>query len=125
MREVHFIGMNMMALLLILTACTSSEVEKVEIYHIGSFATLSGELVNILTKSHEVNQLQKIIDEAEEQSGIVDMAAPHYRVELDSRTYYLWIDGEYGTIINSKDTHTIYTLTENQVKILNRILTKN
>lgn len=124
LKKVCFIGASMILLLVILTGCTSSKVEEIEIYHMGSFATISGELVGTLTKTYEINKLEKVFENAEKEAGVVDMAEPHYRIELDSDTYYLWIDDEYGTLMNSKDTHTIFKLTKSQTKTLNKFLQK-
>ena len=47
------------------------------------------------------------------------MIDPLYQVKVDGKTYFLWIDQDYGIIMDSEDTHTIYSLSnESTLKIL-------
>ena len=43
---------------------------------------------------------------------IVNIVDPQYKVELETEAYFLWVSENHGTIMNVKDTHTIYTIPE-------------
>lgn len=44
------------------------------------------------------------------------MANPQYQFNRDEDFYDLWITADSGTIMNTKDTSTIYTLSSESVK---------
>ena len=50
------------------------------------------------------------------------MDDPQYKVELGEETYFLWIHEESGTIMNTKDTHTIYSLSDPSVKKVSELI---
>lgn len=66
----------------------------------------------ILKETDEINMFLEAVNRANEVEGIVDMSEPHYSFTIGEDSYYLWIDEESGTIMNQKDSHKIYTLTE-------------
>ncbi|WP_180320134.1 hypothetical protein [Peribacillus loiseleuriae] len=72
----------------------------------------------------DVRRIKKEFDTAKKELGIVDMADPHYKVEIGKDAFFLWISDESGTIMNLKDTHTIYTLSENAADLMNELIKK-
>ncbi len=79
----------------------------------------------VLTKKDDIKIIKKAINGANKQPGIVDMAEPQFKINLGEESYFLWItksDKTKGTIMNAEDTHTIYSLSENSSKELNKIL---
>lgn len=59
---------------------------------------------------------QRAISNSEKVPGIVNMANPQYQFNRDEDFYDLWITADSGTIMNTKDTSTIYTLSSESVK---------
>ena len=69
-----------------------------------------------------IEMIKLAVENAEKQPGIVNMANPEFRIEIGEETYFLWIDEKSGTIMNSEDTHTIYSLSENSIEQVNGLL---
>ena len=59
---------------------------------------------------------------AEKNRGIVNMEDPEFKIECEKVTYFLWINEKSGVIMNAKDTHTIYTLSESSTKQVNELI---
>ncbi|MFN7252482.1 MAG: hypothetical protein ACK4M9_17135 [Anaerobacillus sp.] len=78
----------------------------------------------VLEESNEIAIFRKAVDEATQLPGIANMASPNYRFHLEGESYSLWIDEESGTIMNNKESHTIYSLTKTSVKEINDFLKK-
>jgi PBP1b-binding outer membrane lipoprotein LpoB len=70
----------------------------------------------VLNDSTEIDLFAKAVNDSIKEPGIVNMIDPQYKFDLDGDTFYLWITAESGTIMNTKDTHTIYSLSKNSVK---------
>ena len=58
------------------------------------------------------------------QPGIVNMTDPQYHFSIGEESYSLWITEDFGTIMNSKDTHTVYTLSSNSVQKIYEFVNK-
>jgi hypothetical protein len=72
-----------------------------------------------------IQTIKKAIKNAIKQPGVVDMADPHFKINIGDEIYFLWLtssEGSIGALMNFKDTHTIYTLTETMTKELQDIL---
>lgn len=102
--------------------CSSINIEKVEVYETESYSVIKKNSLISFTDSKVVSNFVKAFKTAKKQPGIVDMAAPEYKVEFGEETYFLWISEEQGTIMNSNDTHTIFTLSKSSAKIINELL---
>ena len=101
-------------------------------------ATISrvGESMLDVKKSHitynqqNSKELQTFVDaikRAEKVNGVVDVPAPDYLITLTFKDktiskYSLWLRDGGGSIMNEKDTHTIYTLPIDLIDDLNRIV---
>jgi len=82
----------------------------------------------VISDKDTIKTINKAIKGSIKQPGIVDMADPQYKINMGDEIYFLWLtrsDGTIGTIMNFKDTHTIYTLSENMTKELKDILLKD
>lgn len=69
-----------------------------------------------LKGKEEIEIFERAVSNSKKEPGIVNMANPEYQFRIDEDTYFLWITEESGTIMNTKDTHTIYTLSSSTVK---------
>lgn len=58
----------------------------------------------------------KAVKDLKQEPGIANMTNPDYKFSIGGESYLLWITKDSGTIMNTKDTHTIYTLTTNSVQ---------
>lgn len=98
--------------------------EEITIHHIDK----DFEKIELITDKSAINTIKNAIKGAIKQPGIVDMADPQYKINIGDEIYFLWLtrsDGTIGTIMNFKDTHTIYTLSEDMTKELKGILLKD
>lgn len=77
-----------------------------------------------LKEANEIALFNKAVNGATKEPGIVNMANPHYRFSIDGKSYFLWIDAISGTIMNTKDTHTIYSLSITSVQDINDFINK-
>lgn len=108
---------------LLLSAC--QQIDSVTIYKMKSFSKVDEEFSSIVIKeSEDVKSLKSAFENAKKEPGIVNMADPQYKVEMGDEAFYLWINDESGTIMNLKDTHTIYTLSGKAVRLINGLLEK-
>ncbi|WP_078427473.1 hypothetical protein [Alkalihalobacterium alkalinitrilicum] len=96
---------------IIMTACSSENIEKITIYEMENFSAVKEETATDFNMKEEIEVFQKAFNSAVKQSGIVNMADPNYKVNLGEKSYFIWISEGSGTIMNTKDTHTIYSLT--------------
>jgi hypothetical protein len=76
----------------------------------------------VLEEPNEMAIFKKAVDEATQIPGIANMASPHYRFTLDGESYFLWIDEESGTIMNTKESHKLYSLSNSSIKEINDFL---
>ncbi|KMY51594.1 hypothetical protein [Peribacillus loiseleuriae] len=100
---------------------SSESREKVNIYKTISFSEVNEKSFVVITDSEEINSIKEAVNGAERVSGIVNMADPQYKVDI-GETYYLWVSEKSGTIMDVKDTHTIYTLSNKSVKQVNELI---
>lgn len=69
-----------------------------------------------LINAEEIEVFEKALSDSKKEPGIVNMSTPQYQFSLGEDSFFLWIKEDNGTIMNTKDTHTIYTLTSSSVK---------
>ncbi|MFC7687092.1 hypothetical protein [Ureibacillus sp. GCM10028918] len=77
-----------------------------------------------LKKTEEVEIFKKAVNESKKEPGIVNMTNAQYQFVLGEESFFLWIAEEAGTIMNTKDTHTIYTLSSSSVKEVYKFINK-
>ena len=75
-----------------------------------------------LKETNEIAIFTTAVSDSIKEPGIVNMTNPHYQFNLGKESYLLWITEDNGTIMNSKDTSTIYTLSTRSVKEVNEIV---
>ncbi|MBM7661118.1 hypothetical protein JOC85_001890 [Bacillus mesophilus] len=96
---------------------TSKSLEQVTI---ATIVNSSGTLV--VEDKETIELIEDAVNSAEKQPGIVNMADPEFKIEIGESTYYLWIDEKFGTIMNTEDTHTIYSLSVSSVSKINELI---
>lgn len=78
-----------------------------------------------LKEPGEIEIFTEAVNNSKQEPGIVNMSDPQYTFKLGEESYYLWIDKESGTIMNTKDTHTIYTLPSSSIEKVYEYVSKN
>lgn len=110
-------------LCLLTMGCSFTEKnKKVNVYKTESFSESKENSIITFTDSKVVGNFMRAFKNAKKQPGIVNMAAPDYKVKLGSASYFLWISEEQGTMINVDDTNTIFTISKNETKIIYELL---
>lgn len=79
----------------------------------------------VIEDTETINMIKEAVSNSEKQPGIVDMADPEFKIKIGEETYFLWVDEKSGTIMNTKDTHTIYSLSVSSIKQINNIISSN
>ncbi len=97
-------------MLSLLMSCTNEKNEQVIIYEMDSFQQTKQGSLKIITDQNEISILKTAFNRTKKNPGIVNVADPHYKVELGKEAYFLWVTEEYGTIMNINDTNTTYSL---------------
>jgi len=69
--------------------------------------------------------LKTAIRKAKRLPGIVDMDAPDFSFKVGEDSYYLWIQEDAGSIMNSDDTHTLYTLRKKNAKEVFKLVNRS
>jgi hypothetical protein len=108
--------------LMLLGACSNETLEEATIFDL-----VNGSEKVVLIDKASIEMIIDAINGAKKQPGIVDMADPQYKINLGEEIYFLWLtrsNEKIGTIMNAKDTHTIYTLSEWSTKQLNKLFIK-
>lgn len=78
-----------------------------------------------LKETNEIAIFSKAVSDSTKEPGIANMANPQYTFSLEEESYFLWITKESGTIMNTKDTHTIYSLSTSSVQEVNEFVSKD
>lgn len=111
---------------LLLSACTSGkQVETIRINKMKSFSDADLDSTKQITDSDEIAVFKSAINKAIKRPGIVNVADPEFRIEVDEHSYYIWIQEEAGTIMNVEDTHTIYSLPKKNAKEVYEIIVRH
>ncbi|WP_339149269.1 MULTISPECIES: hypothetical protein [unclassified Sutcliffiella] len=84
-----------------------------------SFSEVRVDSEKTLRSQEDIKTIQDAFHHAKKEPGAVDMSDPHYKF-LDS--YYLWVHESSGTIMNGKDTHVIYSLSEEAANEVYKLL---
>lgn len=128
----HIPKLVTLLLCLLLVACTdgklkssssTSQVKNSE--EISIYKMKSENEPTVLTKKDDRNTIKHAIKSAKKEPGIVNMADPQFKIHLGDESYFLWITNSNrlnGTIMNTEETHTIFSLSEQSSEELNEIL---
>lgn len=79
----------------------------------------------VIEDTETIEMIKEAVSNSQKQPGIVDMADPEFKIKIGEETYFLWADEKSGTIMNTKDTHTIYSLSVSSIKQINNIISYN
>jgi len=108
--------------LFFVSGCSSENIGKVSVYEMENYTDIKEDSLKEFTKVEVVSEFKRAIEDAEQVLGIADTIAPHYKVEMSEESYFLWLNEGQGSVMNLKDTHTIYTLSKSSAKTINELL---
>ncbi|MCZ8538603.1 hypothetical protein M9R32_15605 [Paenisporosarcina quisquiliarum] len=77
-----------------------------------------------LKETEEIDLFTKAVNDSIKEPGIVNMTNPQYQFTIGKESYLLWIAEDSGTIMNTKDTHTIYSLPSSAVEEIYEFVNK-
>ncbi|WP_318508791.1 hypothetical protein [Bacillus sp. T3] len=76
------------------------------------------------TDSLDIKIFTEAVKTAVEQPGIANMSDPMYKVTVGEESYFLWLINGDGTIMNTNDTHTIYSLLDPSTNAIDQLFMK-
>jgi hypothetical protein len=76
------------------------------------------------TEPIEMNTFIDGFKNAQKVPGITNMVNPMFKVTIGEESYFLWLTKGRGTIMNTRDTHTIYELSDQTSKAIQQLLIK-
>lgn len=109
-------------LLPVLGYCSATKEKAPSLVLQESESLYSESSLQIITEAEVRQQLKQAVERAEKLPGIADMMNPNYKFDLDGDMYFLWISEESGVIMNTLNTHTVYTLQLEDVKEVHHLL---
>ncbi|MER1985356.1 MAG: hypothetical protein ABS949_03050 [Solibacillus sp.] len=113
---------RLLVVALLLAACSSDDTNAVKLYEVADFDKVKKETVILYTTEQDVAVFEQAVEDAIQLPGIVDVYSPMYLFEAASKSYYLWLHEEGGSLMDVADTHTIYQLTEQSATTLKELL---
>ena len=103
-------------------------ISKVSISKSNGFGQVNSDFCTVYEDKATLNLFRNAISNAVKVEGIADMAEPEFDIKVvytngNKQGYHLWIGGkgQISTLMNVKDTHSIYSISEeitNQLVIL-------
>lgn len=76
----------------------------------------------VFEDTETIEMIKDAINNAEKQPGIVNIADSEFIIKIGEETYLLWVDEKSCTIMNTEDTHKIYSLSQNSTEQVNELL---
>jgi uncharacterized protein YcfL len=111
----------------ILVGCSQKQENKISASPIetSSKTVASTKAITIeLKETEEIDLFTKAVNDSIKEPGIVNMTNPQYQFSIGKESYFLWIAEDSGTIMNTKDTHTIYSLPGSAVQEIYEFVNK-
>lgn len=112
----------------ILVGCSQKQENKISASPIESNSeTVTSTKANTieLKETEEIDLFTKAVNDSIQEPGIVNMTNPDYQFSIGKESYLLWIAEDSGTIMNTKDTHTIYSLSSSSVEEIYEYVNKD
>ncbi|MEC5424730.1 hypothetical protein QGM71_14680 [Virgibacillus sp. C22-A2] len=77
-----------------------------------------------LKETNEIDIFSRAISDSNKEQGISYIAYPEYTFSLAEESYFLWVTENNGRIMNTKDTYTIYSLSDSSLKEVKEVIDK-
>lgn len=118
-----FLGF-MIGMLFLLTGCFNSyEAKVIELYEFNNFLAVDGSLITVIEDEESIDTILTVLHSADRQSGAVDMVEGDYSMLLhtedgEEEGIHLWLGEDGGSMMETADTHTLYTFSASSSKEL-------
>lgn len=99
-----------------LAACISNEQstktpQTIEMHEMISFSEQKPNTQQEISIQDDILAITHAVNSAKKMDGVVDIADPHYQLNMGNHKYYLWVNPDHtATIMNVTDTNTIYRI---------------
>lgn len=122
-----FLFVFIFIIFLILSACNNDlgEIKQVNVYKMENFDKIKKNSLVSFKSNQEIKEFEKAFNNLKKQKGKVDIIDPEYKIELGNKSYFMWLNQEKVTVMNTEDTNTIYFLTDENSEIIKKILDTN
>lgn len=99
----------------------SKTVKNIKIQETTDFSNVKQNSLKTISNKEEIMSIQEAVNKAKKLDGIVDIGVPQYKLKLNDTEYFLWVNDDHrATIMNVKDTHTIYKI--DSAKKMNKMI---
>ncbi|PYZ97658.1 hypothetical protein CR205_03430 [Alteribacter lacisalsi] len=108
-----------------LTGCGGvnvSSTDRMEIYEMISFQEANEDSRMETADQETIDTFREAFRKADRSRGTVDMADPDYLVAFGDDSFFLWLSNSGGSVIDTSDTHTLYSLSAGDSETLSRII---
>ena len=127
MKKFFLYIVSLTLILVVLVGCQSSiddeissdEISKVSISNSNNIGNINTDFFMVYEDEEVLEVFQDIFRNAVKQEGIVDISEPNFDLEVtyeegNKGEYHLWLGekDQNSTLMNSEDTHTIYSISE-------------
>lgn len=127
MKKFFLYIVTMLLIPVFLVGCRSSsdgeisnaEISKVSISNSNEIGNINTDFFMVYEDEEVLEVFQDIFRSAVKQEGIVDISEPDFDLEVtyeegNKGEYHLWLGekDQNSTLMNSEDTHTIYSISE-------------
>ena len=92
MKKFSLLFMFLVFTLFFVSGCSSENIEKVSVYEMENYTDIKEDSLKEFTKAEVVSEFKSAIEDAEQVLGIADTVAPHYKVEMNEESYFLWLN---------------------------------
>lgn len=106
-----------------------SDITKIEVNEFQQFGSASEQKHVRFEKQNDIDTIVDAINTASKEEGVVDMSEGDYDLLFhfdDDREegFHLWLSEDFpqGTVMDIKDTHTIYTLSRTDTKAMQELI---
>ncbi|MFJ7698556.1 hypothetical protein [Lysinibacillus fusiformis] len=118
----------------IILGCTDEELAvgklaKVSISNSAEFGSVHTDFIKEYGDEDSLNVFHEVMTTAVRNEGIVNMAAPQFDVQVmdtagNQYGFHLWLGeiGQNSTLMNVKDTHTIYSISDDLTSPLRSLI---
>lgn len=125
MKKTIFLLFIIIVMAILVSACSSAQQsESISMTKMNKSEDAVRNSTVEISDSDEIDALKTAIRKANRLPGIVDVAAPDFTFEIGEDSYYLWIQEDAGSIMNTNDTHTLYTLQKQNAKEVYELLNR-
>ncbi|ANU10998.1 hypothetical protein BBH88_12120 [Planococcus antarcticus DSM 14505] len=83
------------------------------LYRMVSFGEIEEDSFFTVSDEYTIQLFKEAISSAKKVSGMADVVDPQFQVEFGEKVYYLWIDQDRSSVMDSEDSNTLYMIKDN------------